>query len=512
MEGGAAAANLPVKQVQFTGLDRFVPLARLQHEQELRRLGSGEESAGGSSLYARPRKDFDENSTVFVFVSHRWARPAADGRGHPDDAENHKAGLIVGALEALKNGECVADAVDFAVWVDFCCVDQDGTPATELCDNMPALIASCDMMLTPVIDQEHEVWTRPPTWTDVFQEYGAAAWHKYWTRAWCRVEAMLAAVRPPTSDRNKRALLFRGALAAAISRGRRPHILFGSKELDLGFPPVFLPPLLNATFQRYKPEQGDLTCEEDRQTIGQLTKEARALIKDVVPGWKGVYRGEGDGKGKFVCAPPPNLTSLAHATAPCHWRATLRRAATPPLLARLGSADPDGSVYTGQFKGGVKEGQGTYQFANGSKYVGEWQSGKKHGQGRYEHVNGDAYDGQYVTGKQEGYGTFSHADGEVYEGQWKAGHRAGKGRYIMPDGSVANEGVWRQSYFVGAEASQSHSGPSSSTIVQRRQDRVSVQISPEEKRTGDPAAEPDTMPCSVHHEHGHDGNGDDVTA
>ena len=74
-----------------------------------------------------------------------------------------------------------------------------------------------------------------------------------------------------------------GTLAAAISRGRRPHILFGSKELDLSFPPVFLPPLLNATFQRYKPEQGDLTCEEDRQTIGQLTKEARALIKDVVP-------------------------------------------------------------------------------------------------------------------------------------------------------------------------------------------------------------------------------------
>lgn len=310
-EGVAAAANLPVKHTQFSGLDRFVPLARLRQEQELRRLGSGEESAGTSSLYVRPRKDFDENSTVFVFVSHRWARPAPGGHGHPDDAENHKAGLIIGALDALKNGECVADAVDFAVWCDFCCVDQDGTPATELCDNMPALIASCDMMLTPVIDQGHEVWTRPPTWTDVFQEYGAAAWHEYWTRAWCRVEAMLAAVRPPTSDQNKRALLFRGALAAAISRGRRPHILFGSKELDLSFPPVFLPPLLNATFQRYKPEQGDLTCEEDRQTIGQLTREARALIKDVVPGWKGVYRGEGDGKGKFVCAPPPNRTSVA---------------------------------------------------------------------------------------------------------------------------------------------------------------------------------------------------------
>lgn len=114
-----------------------------------------------------------------------------------------------------------------------------------------------------------------------------------------------------------------------------------------------------------------------------------------------------------------------------------------------------------------------------------------------------------MTGKQEGFGTFSHADGEVYEGQWKAGHRTGKGKYIMPDGSIVNEGVWRQSTFVGADASQSRSGPS---LVQRRQDRVSVQISPEEKRTGDPAAEPDTMPCSVHQEHGHDGGRDEVTA
>ena len=38
-----------------------------------------------------------------------------------------------------------------AVWVDFCCIDQDGAPASEL-DNLGNLIADCDMILTPVVD------------------------------------------------------------------------------------------------------------------------------------------------------------------------------------------------------------------------------------------------------------------------------------------------------------------------------------------------------------------------
>ena len=103
---------------------------------------------------------------------------------------------------------------------DYCCINQDHAPASELA-NLGNLIQACDMMLTPVVDPEHDTWTFEPRLSgDVFLEYGSTAWRQYWERAWCRVEAMLAAVKPVDHGR---AALFRGAIARALEENRRPH-------------------------------------------------------------------------------------------------------------------------------------------------------------------------------------------------------------------------------------------------------------------------------------------------
>ena len=47
----------------------------------------------------------------------------------------------------------------------------------------------------------------------------------------------------------------------ALEEGRRPHVLFGTKELEENRPPIFLPPLLHSAFLKYKPEEGQLTKE-----------------------------------------------------------------------------------------------------------------------------------------------------------------------------------------------------------------------------------------------------------
>jgi hypothetical protein len=43
--------------------------------------------------------------------------------------------------------------------------------------------------------------------------------------------------------------------------------------------------------------------------------------------------------------------------------------------------DPSGTKYVGEFKGGKRNGQGTFIFANGNKYVGEWMEDKYNGLG-----------------------------------------------------------------------------------------------------------------------------------
>ena len=43
--------------------------------------------------------------------------------------------------------------------------------------------------------------------------------------------------------------------------------------------------------------------------------------------------------------------------------------------------DPSGTKYVGEFKGGKRNGQGTFIFANGNKYVGDWMEDKYNGLG-----------------------------------------------------------------------------------------------------------------------------------
>ena len=71
-------------------------------------------------------------------------------------------------------------------------------------------------MLSPVVDGGHAEWDYPVVWRDYFSEYQAAGWQEYWSRSWCRVEALLAAVQP-VADPAARAALFRGSLSAALA-------------------------------------------------------------------------------------------------------------------------------------------------------------------------------------------------------------------------------------------------------------------------------------------------------
>ena len=148
---------------------------------------------------------------------------------------------------------------EIAIWIDWCCLDQDassiqiassghagqrhGAMSSQL-QSVAALIASCDVVLTPVIDPAHASWDYPEAWaphtgvsqvsqaaaagatptctgrgegrligrtleqndaysagykpqgqSSPLEQYAAPGWVAYWGRAWCGTEALLSQAR-----------------------------------------------------------------------------------------------------------------------------------------------------------------------------------------------------------------------------------------------------------------------------------------------------------------------------
>ena len=85
-----------------------------------------------------------------------------------------------------------------------------------------------------------------------------------------------------------------------------------------------------------------------------------------------------------------------------------------PLLSgyHASQADAENAVYTGEFKDGQFDGEGTLQYADGT-----------------------IYSGTFVKGLREGSGTLTLQSGESYEGQWSKDEMHGEGTYIYKDGS-----------------------------------------------------------------------------
>lgn len=78
--------------------------------------------------------------------------------------------------------------------------------------------------------------------------------------------------------------------------------------------------------------------------------------------------------------------------------------------------------YTGQFRDGIPEGQGTMIGAGGDTYSGSWHAGKPDGRGILTYPEGQPlkqYGGEFKSGAWEGQGIMTFWDGRVFTGEWK---------------------------------------------------------------------------------------------
>ena len=99
---------------------------------------------------------------------------------------------------------------------------------------------------------------------------------------------------------------------------------------------------------------------------------------------------------------------------------------------------PNGDLYTGRWKEGMRSGKGTLVLmslaeedgsgrgseASGSShskqprtYVGDWQENVRHGVGKYEDV-GWVYEGEWKADKREGKGVLTLKSGRKFDGDW----------------------------------------------------------------------------------------------
>lgn len=59
-------------------------------------------------------------------------------------------------------------------------------------------------------------------------------------------------------------------------------------------------------------------------------------------------------------------------------------------------------------------------YKDGSMYTGEWRGGFRDGYGLMIYIDGSRYDGNWELGRPYGRGRFSMADGQEYNGMWKS--------------------------------------------------------------------------------------------
>jgi hypothetical protein len=83
--------------------------------------------------------------------------------------------------------------------------------------------------------------------------------------------------------------------------------------------------------------------------------------------------------------------------------------------------------YTGEFKDGKRNGQGTCKFADGAEYTGQWEGGNRNGQGTYKFADVGVYTGEWKEDKINGQGTYTNINGVKSSGNWVDGKLNGKG-------------------------------------------------------------------------------------
>lgn len=241
----------------------------------------------------------------------------------------------------------------------------------------------------------------------------------YVNRAWCRLEMCLAAHVPPLPNALQRVACLAEGLRVHLLQGKRPHLLFGHKELCLNQLPQMVPPLVKGLLDQYHPMHGQCSHAGDAKAISKLLRDLLPYVKeDLFVGWQ----------------------QQQHHLVPSQ-KGTERR--LPRTVHSVVQSYPSGDTYEGGVLMGKRSGRGLYRWTTGNTYEGQWQEGRRVGRGVFKWFSGDVYEGEWRDDKQNGVGVLRFIDGSSYDGEWMDDSMHGVGRFTYADGSSYYDGEWR---------------------------------------------------------------------
>lgn len=101
----------------------------------------------------------------------------------------------------------------------------------------------------------------------------------------------------------------------------------------------------------------------------------------------------------------------------------------------------DNSIYEGNFKDDMKEGEGKFVLESGNFYIGEFHRDQINGKGCYKWSETKLYDGEWKDNTLNGLGVYKNGDKlykgiHFYLGYFKHGKKHGKGVTYFINGSV----------------------------------------------------------------------------
>ena len=85
-----------------------------------------------------------------------------------------------------------------------------------------------------------------------------------------------------------------------------------------------------------------------------------------------------------------------------------------------------GSIYEGEFVGGLFEGYGKLTWSTGDHYVGNFRQGRQDGRGTLVLQGKGEYDGYFCAGTYHGRGSIRYASGDMYNGNFERGSKIGR--------------------------------------------------------------------------------------
>jgi hypothetical protein len=296
----------------------------------------------------------DLSDALVIFISHVWLRSRPSMEGYkayprPDTELNEQYKLCVAGIESLLLSNKVALKKCY-LWIDYGCLNQrdpellkeaDGTTKKvnrlqEIDRRLGQIMYYCDCMFTPDTTLAELVRTNSLNDRKKIENSGHSG---YLNRGWCSLEMFHATFIPLSKASQVKQQFVSRALDHAFDLKRRPHFVYGAKEMTHEKAPLIVPAMQRSSIKTQDPVLGYYTHEEDVKVVKVLMHElAYHYMKPVKLG----YQGNTDAKG-------------------------------------------------------LRHGHGRYVFPSGGVYEGGYQTGLKHGFGRFEMASGDVVSNKTST-------------------------------------------------------------------------------------------------------------------